>query len=114
MKQKKKNSSDEVQIGFTAGQEDVDAIRRVADSICASENAAVKFCLRGAASCLARSTSGMQSIALSVNVATNPVNKHFRLREIDREHIREISKKYGFETDRDAIRFAIRFQSKRI
>ena len=56
----------------------------------------------------------MQSIALSVNVATNPVNKHFRLREIDREHIREISKKYGFETDRDAIRFAIRFQAKRI
>lgn len=111
----KKIKPAETQIGFTAGQEDVDALAKVCDLLCGSENGAVRFCLREVAYAISgRLTSGMHAVADGVSVATKPRNKHFRFQAVDQERVKAIVEKLGFSSDRDAIRFAIRFQAKRI
>lgn len=111
---KQKRFPDEIQVGFTAGREDIEAIEKIAGFLCASENAAVKFSLQKTALAVSSSISGMKSVALTVDVATDPVNKHFRIRESDKENIRVIAKRLGFTSDRDVIRFSVRYQSKKV
>ncbi len=105
----------EIQIGFTAGDEDCEALQAVCDFLCGSENGAVRYCLREAAVSVSEGvTFAMKAVAKKVGTAKNPSNKHFRLRPSDQDKIRVICQAMGFKTDRDAIRFAIRFQSKRV